>query len=459
MGTAPAPIIFPAEMFRHHVLRFPVFILTALFVSVFTVGCGSDSPPIFLEYCIPVDAGSDVPHVGVVLDYDSISEAPDSGSEAVSDFVVATESPLTVIPGDSSYSSRSLVVVDRYSSSKVAARLVFPEMNLLSTTDIQSLLPFADHVPDGILGGDVLRRFAVRFHYSSDPQCTFDWTPGTYWPSVTFLREVPDRDHSLALDGFAVIPFTLAGGGNMVASGSEYALGATRVGVWLCLNPDPFDLSDPPEAVDGHFPVSGIDAYGLIATGSSALVTTGRMAERLSEDASITQEGGVTISAMGETIEGQHIHGLRRMAVVGNVSEELSPCAELAKRRGREYARHNPNTRRYPKDLNGPVAPAVVIEVGDASSVPELDTLVLPENSAFWTSLWEETSPQVPMYDVLIGGAVLKYLEFTVDYPQRRFITRCAHYTPEDQGACPDDVPCCLQGGSCNFSRPCMQLP
>ena len=435
-----------------------LFIASACMLTLGVFGCSTENPPIFLEYCIPVDASSSVPHVGVVLDYESVQDAPDSSSEVVRDFAVATESPLTVIPGDAAYTSHSLVVVDRYSSSKVAARLVFPEISLLSDPHLQSLLPFAGSGPDGILGGDVLRRFAVRFHYAADPQCTFDWTPGTYWPSVTFLREVPDSDHALGLDGFAVVHFTLAGGGNMVLSNREYALGATRVGIWLCINPDHFDPASPPEPVNGHFPVSGVDAYGLVATGSQSLVTTSGLAELITSDASVTRED-VEITAMNETLQGYRLHGLTRVAIVGNVSEDLSPCAELAKRRGREYERHNPGVHRYPADLEGPVAPAVIVEVGDASPAGELDTVAVPDNSVFWTSLWAETSPQVPMYDVLVGGAVLRYLEFVIDYPQRRFIARCTDYTPEDHGVCPEDAPCCLQGGACNFTYPCMQLP
>ncbi|MBU1241333.1 hypothetical protein KKF84_14200, partial [Myxococcota bacterium] len=220
-------------------------------------GCESASGPLFVEYCVPVSTGGandSPPMVGMVLDYSQMSEAPLGGDPSVLSFLIASEVPVTIVgdssipPGDTWFGESSIAVVDQLSAGDtgpVAARLTWENLPVAMVTDPSLLYPLNAPPFDGILGGDVLRRFAVRFHYEPDRQCTFSWDtadPPTQWPNVLFTREEPRNVDELGEDGYGVVTYELAGGGDFLDGDIEREFSATRVIIGVCIEPDAFPI-------------------------------------------------------------------------------------------------------------------------------------------------------------------------------------------------------------------------
>jgi hypothetical protein len=466
-------------------MYFRRFFLLLVIISVLS-SCDDSSGPLFVEYCIPVNVGdatglstSDFPpQVGVVINYKDMENAPIGGSSTVESFLIASEVPVTVIKDDSlsaeisEYGEISLAVVDRYSagdSEPVAARLAYEEINVFKFNDPSSLYPVGDRGFDGILGGDILRRFAVRFSYNEDKQCTFSWDEDVdgkdkMWPNVIFMKEQPASSVDLGNDGFGVIGYDLAGGGDFLIGGQEHKFSATRLVVGLCVEPDPFPL-DPlnpqtgPLPIDDHYPSSGVDMTGLVATGTSGFLTTSSGVERLKWRLDYTgTESSVVSSSVrlqGESLESEVLSGITRIVLVGDMSNDIGPCGELARRRGQEWALMNPTLPNpYKKDLDNSGGAILEVDLTRDGTGLSFDVEGFSPYSSYWQSIWVETTPPHPRVDFILGHDFLKYYEFTIDYINSRLIMRCLDYNCSDENStccnlltgvcrCPENNPCC----------------
>lgn len=453
-----------------------------LFLSVIlwaAASCGGGESLLFLEYCIPIQvqtqedaAGPQLPLVGVVLNYASYASAPLSGTDAVQSFVIATEVPVSIFQDETLPTGAmvlrtvGLAVVDALSAGTghpVAARVAFSSLPAWAVPDARKIMPAVEM--QGVLGGDVLRKFAVRFFYGEDRQCSFFWDEQKrFWPNILLLREQPATAADLADDGYAVVPYQLGGGGQFIVDGALHDLPATRVTVQVCMNPDPFPLrpDDPslgPPAVDGHYPVSGVDMFALVATGTPYLLTTEGGFERIRANMESRgqipdiQETRVLMPEGAQTT--RQIANVARMAVIGGVSSSVGACAELARRRGQEWARRNPTLPNpYFRDAESSGAAVAEVDLqrngsGDGFPVAEVDS-----SRQYWQGLWAETLPDLPQIDLVLGHPFLRFFEFTVDYPQSRMMFRCLRYNCSSPLA-----PCCRRDGTCTcpLADPCCQ--
>lgn len=456
-------------------VHFFVFAFTFWAVSA----CGSGDSLLFLEYCIPIrvqtqddPAGPQLPTIGVVLDYAKYASAPSSDATVVQSFVISTETPISIFQeealpiGSMVLRTIPLAVVDALSAGvgqPVAARVAFPKLQAWAVPDAQKLMPGVNM--QGILGGDVLRKFAVRLFYGADRQCSFFWdTQNRFWPNVLLLKEQPATATDLAGDGYAVVPYQLGGGGQFFVDGKLHPLPASRVTVQVCMNPDPFPLrpDDPtlgPAAVEGRYPVTGVDMFALIATGTPYLLTTENGLERVRAD--MERRGQVpdiqeTTVPLSEGVQiTQQISNVARMAVIGGVSSSLGACAELARRRGQEWARRNPTLPNpYFRDVESSGAAIAEVDLQRNGGNTWFSLAKVDASRQYWQGLWAETLPDLPQIDLILGHPFLSFFEFTVDYPQNRMMFRCLRYNCSSPVA-----PCCRTGGvcTCPVTDPCCQ--
>ena len=217
-------------LFRLPLRRLTVPALAALALALISCSKNGVSSRV-IEFCTPLSSteGS-APQVASIIDPGS---DPPPGSEAI-DLLVGTEYPITTLDastyaavysgdgpdsGDMVLKTLKLAVVDNRSTipdpalAPVVGRAIFKNFR----TVIMGVPPIgpggATQQYKGILGGNLLRRYAVRLHYGADPECVLPWNPTARFPTVTFIQEYSDDNKDLASDGFAAWGFNLAGGG------------------------------------------------------------------------------------------------------------------------------------------------------------------------------------------------------------------------------------------------------
>lgn len=461
-------------------------------LALLPTACGVPANSEVVEFCIPLEEGEAgaLPVARIILDYKrySVDDRP-TASDTLR-FLVATEVPMTTLDREASplptvdasevaQERADIALVDAVSS-LVVGRATFWNLRSLN-------LPLGPLGPsgteeryDGLLGGDVLRKYAVRFQLQADPRCKLPWLDVVpTWPSITFFREIPDTRKELSSDGFGVIPFELAGGGSAEIKDEQFEFPATRVSVSACVDPEPFDPTVFVESLEEGIPLSGVDAEVLIATGTQPLLMSESFAERLKAQR-LRQNPAWTVSPVPTSAylpEGERAaerFAIRRMALVGNRSTGLSPCAELRRRRWIEYVercRVTPgcsavSSRELEESIKkkGVGVLEVDTERGDPAATPELTALVVSDETRLFSGLRDETSGQVPSIDLLVGAAFLRHFELIVDYPESRLVMRCVHYeVPSARDECDPDAPagspaktCCrasddplAQGKSC----------
>lgn len=453
----------------------------ALLAAATGNGCGSPATSDVVEFCIPLEEGEpgDLPVARVVLDYRRFSAESRPTSGDTLRFLVSTEVALTTLDrsvvqaGTADASSVSQVnteiaIVDAVSS-LVVGRAAFWDVQALGL-DLPPLGPRGEEQRyAGLLGGDLLRQYAVRFQMEADRRCKLPWLQDVVptWPSITFFREIPDSDEELSSDGFGVVGFKAAGGGTAEIKDAQFDFPASRVAVSACVAPAPFDPTVYVTSLAEGIPLSGVDAEILVATGTQPLVMSQSFYERLvatrrSQDPSWSVSPTATSIFLpeGETFATRF--SLRRFALVGNRSGDLRPCAELQRRRWIEYAERCrtdplcPPLSSSETDASLKQRGATVLEVdvtrGTGATPAELPSYVVPDTTRLFEGLRAETAFQIPAVDLLVGSVFLRHFELLVDYPASRLVGRCVNYkVPTARKECDPDAPagsgektCCL---------------
>lgn len=446
-----------------------------------------------IEFCTPLASEpGDVPQVAVVVDP---GPEPPLGEEARS-FLVATELPITTIdstayaeiagldaPFEDSPVLReiSLAVVDNQSTLPNP-----PEAPVVGRAEFTNVRSFITPIPPigvegsttaygGVVGGDLLRRYAVRLYYGEDPECILPWAPNERFPTIKLIREYADNNKELARDGFSVWSFRLAGGGRYMLDGKEYNFSSTRVGVSACVEPAPFNPADlDPETVSSLdeltdlIPPSGTNAFLLVATGTIPIVFGESSFKR------VHPQWEPSYAARLQTLQGRitaDATRIERIALLGSVSDDRSPCLELAHRRRIHWIRYWKDPAEWRDGaftINSLGAPAAVLDTQRTTSATpiRLDAYVVPDTSKLLQGLRFETTPTIPQIDGLVGHQFLSQFETVIDYPGSRVLFRCSDYQPPGEEGCPPAEE--LQGGSCcepngrcvcHSSSPCCQLP
>lgn len=444
--------------------------------------CGEDPNSVVVEFCIPLEEGEagSLPVARVILDYKAYSaqNRPDRGDTLR--FLVATEVAMTAIDlahlpagtGDASAVTQQrtdLAVVDAVSS-LVVGRAAFWDVRTLG----MSMTPLgpsgAQEQYAGLLGGDILRKYAVRFQMDADPRCKLPWLDLVpTWPSITFFREIPDTHRELSNDGFGVILYKLAGGGTAEIKDEQFQFPATRVSVSACVEPAPFDPSVYVNNLEDGIPLSGVDAEVLMATGTQGIVLSESFFQRL-VDKKVNQDPLWQASFVSDSLflpEGEVAasrFSIQRFALVGNRANTLGPCAELRRRRWIEYAERCrvdplcPPLSSADMEVSLRRRGAGVLEVDvtrtGLTTPPELTAFVVPDHTRLFSGVRTETSGQIPAIDLLLGATFLRHFELVVDYPGSRLVMRCVDYkVPTARKECDPDAP---EGSS---AKTCCQAP
>jgi hypothetical protein len=477
-----------------------------LFLAGVLAACGgSKVKSEVIEFCTPIVATEENPPEAHVVVGPSGTRVP---AHMADRFLLATEYPISTVdasayaeavgtsppsPGTTLIKRMSFAVVDAQSMvdpadpmpmEPVVGRALFKNFAVLIQY-IPQLGPATNlHGYDGVLGGDMLRRYAIRIHYAYDPECALPWTiPPREFPTVTFIQEFSEDDKELARDGYAVVDFGLSGGGTFVLGGQEIDFGATRVAVGACLAPQPFDPTaiapaelNVQDATPVHtmdeleelVPVSGADAFLLVATGSQPLILGQQALERIQAVTGLPQStSAATLQLQEGPVDARRASpGLPRVALIGDISEDLSPCGELARRRRIQWIRFwGRDQKEGTWKLNLAGAAMAIIRT-------PVDTYSVPDTSSLLQGIRFEMTPSASQIDGLIGHDYLHHYEFVLDYPSGRVILRCGAYTtPDATGMCPDwttwetvdatGPSCCESGGQCYCppANPCCQYP
>ena len=467
--------------------------LTILFAALIFSACSDDSASSeIFEYCTPMSATATRPPEAAVA-LDPATDRPTA--EEAFHFLIGTEYPLTTldastyaeVSGDSptarmSLHSVDLAVVDASSiapTDQVVGRAEFDGFNL-AVTHIAPLgtdLGFKHY--DGILGGDLLTRYALRLSYQPDVDCRLPWSDAIF-PTLTFFREFTDENDELAEDGFAVISFDIAGGGKFLLSGDSHDFKATRIGIGACIQPAPFDPADlAPESVpdrdalDAAIPVTGTDAFLLVATGTVPIVIGEAFFERLKEgttgDSTTTYpvRNGTLYQPQGPVAA--EVTNIERIALVGDTSDGLAPCGELARRRRIAWILAHKTEKEWASgtwriSTAGPAVAEFDRDRTDATATARLDAYVIPDESTLLQGMRFELGNDLPEVDGFVGHEFLRHFEFVLDYPSERLILRCASYRSSGDDQCPSDdphAPCCdtKRRCTCPANQPCCQYP
>lgn len=476
-------------------------LLAAVLCSIFgasqlaACGGGGGTSEI-IEFCTPIMTDVSMPPEACTVLMPG--DLPPLASQ-VSRFLLATEVPITTVDvatfaaatGDSTdnlslrfASDTVLAVVDAISMAAddpVVGRALFSGFSFL-VQPIPALGPGGGtRQYEGLLGGDLLRRYAVRICYEPDPQCVLPWVdPQQRFSTITFIQEVSDSDRELSADGFSVIRFGLAGGGTMVLNDKAVNFGATRVPVGACLGARPFDPLqfypaelDPPDAtaipvsnmeqLHELIPESGASLFLLVATGTFPLILGRGAFERLlsrSESPPATTPSSFFL--MEGEVEADRTE-IPWLALTGNASSDLSPCGELARRRRIAWIRYwgmDQKDGTWRLDEKG----ASVARISSP-----IATYVIEDTTDLFQGIRFEMTPGSPQIDGMVGHDFLKHYEMVLDYPEGRLIMRCAScFQPDLQTEiCPpmetldaSSMSCCDTSRCiCPSSAPCCQLP
>ncbi len=322
-----------------------------------------------------------------------------------------------------------------------------------------------------VLGGDNLQRFAATFDYRDTP-------------TMSLTHIITTCSCVLADDCQAVFPFMLQGGQEALAIGGDlFSYPPTRVVLDACLEPlaDPvaadIPCTAPPTAAgqapdplaqpDPRYQPHGVEAKLLVATGFPGLALGVAAFDRLrgagSARALIDGPNAIQLHLPDPGDDGPLSVGLRagvatlgasELSALALVSREgyYGPCGELA--RSRRQRRVPPNFQiangadprlletnclRTPSsgdllvnqcrsetndsivcdDTQSPVA--AVLEF-----TQPLTAFVIDDTSALLQTINADVRPSNATVEGVIGTEVLKRLVSTIDYPNGRFIARCA---------------------------------
>jgi hypothetical protein len=410
--------------------------------------CGSNDNTRAIEYCIPLEAGSRLPVARVLLGYERFSSTDRPTVADTSRLLVASEIPITVVDGSVmeagavELARTSLAVLDA-NSTEVVGRAIFWDVAALRMI-LPSLGPAGQSERyDGILGGDLLRKYSVRLVYDKDTTCALPWRDSGFAPpSIKFSAALSDSDEELGADGFAVIDYRLAGGGTAMVDDRELQFGATRVAVGVCVEPDPYwpdaepvmtvDCTNLEAQLEALIPVTGVDAFGLIATGTQPLVFTESFYEILSGQMGPGWPAGgetATTIDLPEGTVGAAVVQLTRVALVGDRHNNRGPCAELALRRRIDLAlRHCPTRVRSEVAKRGASVLEVDTQRFTGSLQASLPAYRIPDSTMMMSGLQAEVSTQIPGIDLLVGAALLRHFEMWIDYPDSRLVMRCMNW-------------------------------
>jgi hypothetical protein len=427
--------------------------LTAAALCAVTLGgcdddcCTLDSFPIALERA---PLGNGVDGGGALLALATTPDAPPSGQT----MVVDTGTPVMIwaapAAGDLQTTAGGFDLYGADSglpSPPLRAR--FRGIDVLSLP----LHPVGDPtvMPIGILGNDLLLGYSVEFRFGA--LCADG--ASTTCSSMTFWPDLGADDSFLEDAGYAVLSFTLFGGGEVTAEGDADFLGlrgplqipATRVVLRACAAPSAFLPSDATPGVapspacctaaDAIALSSGVDLSLLVDTGvgplvlsqsawtkvaAAALASSGAAPPAPTSSPLLVATWPVPIDATWSTIPRYALVNLE-----AGTNLDPGPCVELARSRRTEIVSYQ--TVMNPA-LATPVPPvcgapcdidptqsgvaqnsAAYLEIGG-----DVPVAIIADDEPFLQALQFDILPEGPQIDGLVGAGALGRARLELDY-------------------------------------------
>ena len=423
--------------------------LAALAVaSAVTVGCGDDFSALLDSFPI------------------ALTRAPMGGGVAGDGALIATASPLGT-PGAkfpmlvSTGSALTLLVgppVDHPATQKEGFDLLDPTTDALrgSFRNVSllklPLSPVGDGsvLPGGILAGDILRKYSVDIRFGATCPCATCPGGTGFCSSMTFWEHLGPDIGFLEDSGYAVLRFSLFGGGEVTAEGDPDFLGQrgplvlepTRVVFRTCAVPKPFLPTDARDTTccketDAERLKTGVDLALMLDTGVGPLVLSRSAWTRVlaalaaqGDPAAMPAEMSGTLNiATWPTPIAAILSTIPRFALVDNETggaTDPGPCVELGRSRrieqvevvvqAAEAAQMATDVCTQPcdNDVREPDKSqnsAAYVELNGSIAVA-----VIADEEPYLQGLRFDVRPEGPELDGVIGAGALGRSRVEIDY-------------------------------------------
>ncbi len=271
-------------------------------------------------------------------------------------------------------------------------------------------------------------------------------------PSITFWNHQGGPDGFLADAGFAVVPFTPYGGGELSATdrsdflglSGPLRVGPSRIVVRTCAAPRAFSREEPLETCctprEATQRATGVDLALLVATGVGPLVLSESAWTRLLAKVDPASLGAMTTAPLHiATLPGEIAATwttIPRLAVVNletDANNDPGPCAELARSRRLEWVavrqaqNHmlaecaqpcDSDARETDKAQNS----AAYVEIGN-----NIPVAIVRDDHRWLQGLRLDVRPEGPELDGVLGAGALGPAQLEIDYrsSQHRLIFSC----------------------------------
>jgi len=363
--------------------------------------------------------------------------APDAHDRSFA-MLVGTGTPLTLLAGTpSTPPATEKVGFDLLDPLAPAVRARFNGVSILRLP----LQPLGDgSFPlGGILGGDILRRYSVDIRFGA--ACGMDLQERC--STITFWGHHGADLGYLQDSGYAVLRFSLAGGGEVTAEGDPDVFGQrgplvlapTRIVLRSCAAPADFSPDMPRETCckepDAARLATGIDLALLLDTGVGPLVLSraawARIKTRLLTEP-VESSGVLQIATWPVDIEAIW-STIPRFALVDleiGAATDPGPCVELGRARRIEQV-----SAQLVKDAKAGVASTACTQPCDNDPrEPEkaqnsaayleltgpIPVAVIADNEAYLQGLRFDVRPEGPELDGVIGAGALGRSRVEIDY-------------------------------------------
>lgn len=414
--------------------------------SAALAGCGDnytadlDSLPIVLHRApLGAPAASGITGQGALVVTASPPGAADQPGQSF-DMVVGTGTPLTLLAGAATTATEKvgfdLIDPTLPMPPGPAVRGTFRGVSVLR----MPLQPPGDGgmVPGGIMGGDILRRYSVQVRLGATcatPPCS----SMTFWshlgPDLGFLED----------SGYAVLRFSLFGGGEVTAKGDPDFLGQraplvlspTRIVLRTCAAPTAFSPDQARDMcckdADAARLATGIDLSLVLDTGVGPMVLSQSAWERV-KTGLMTRTPPVTVPpevsgplslATWPTPIAAVWSTIPSFAVVDNetgVNTDPGPCVELGRSRRIEQVSFQtvngiaPDACTQPCDSDPREPDKAQNSAAYLELTAAIPVAVIADEEPYLQGLRFDVRPEGPEVDGLLGAGALQRARVELDY-------------------------------------------
>jgi hypothetical protein len=322
--------------------------------SALTAGCGDEFSALLDSF--PIALTRAPMGGGMAGDGPLIATASPPGTPGAKfPMLVSTGSALTLLVGPPvDHPATQKEGFDLLDPTNSALRGSFQNVSLLKLP--LSAVGDGSILPGGILGGDILRNYSVDIRFGATcPGSTV--TDPNHCSSVTFWGHLGPDIGFLEDSGYAVLRFSLFGGGEVSADGDPDFLGQrgplvlqpTRVVFRTCAAPKPFAPTDPRDLTcckeaDAELLKTGVDLALMLDTGVGPLVLSRSAWTRVLAALTAQMDPAAMPAEMSGTLDiatwptpiAAIWSTIPRFALVDNETggaTDPGPCVELARSR------------------------------------------------------------------------------------------------------------------------------